>query len=77
MLQKHIDEAEFKLLRRTALKLKQDVNLLDKWYLKNENVIPTEYLLRPITDIYPDYSNNDPDKEKLQQQVINIYFEKQ
>ena len=35
----------------------EDKNLLSKWFLKDDNILPPTYVLQPITDLLPDYGN--------------------
>ena len=38
--------------------------LVFRWYIRDENAVPTEYVLQPITVGYPDLASTDPDKAR-------------
>eukprot|EP00111_Clytia_hemisphaerica_P016128 TCONS_00047711-protein len=52
-------EAMFKVVEEQS-----DKDLLQKWFLKDENIIPTTYVLQPITDLLPNYGNHNVSKEE-------------
>ena len=42
-----------------------DKDLLNLWFLRNNNTVPPEYVLQPISSILPNYRNYDkPDLRK-------------
>ena len=47
-----------------VVKEQTDKDLLQKWFLKDENIIPTTYVLQPITDLLPNYGNHNVSKEE-------------
>ncbi|CAC5360920.1 unnamed protein product [Mytilus coruscus] len=51
----YLDEQEFQNIRKEMLACGKDTTLLDEWYSKDCNSVPTVYRLRPIREKYPNY----------------------
>lgn len=51
----HIVDKEFEMIR-SKLPTSQ-IKLIDKWYQKDENIIPNLYRLRPISTFIPNYNH--------------------
>ncbi|CAD5116466.1 DgyrCDS5351 [Dimorphilus gyrociliatus] len=54
-----INKDEMDLLKRCARMEARNTKLLDEWFELDENAVPKEYVLKPITSIIPDYNNID------------------
>ncbi|ESO12419.1 hypothetical protein HELRODRAFT_63361 [Helobdella robusta] len=54
-----IEAKEFEIMREALLCNGKDINLLSKWYQKDENIIPNVYTLQPISSIIKNYTNSD------------------
>jgi len=52
-----ITAKEFLLLRDVIKSSEADVTLLDTWYKCDENALPPEYILQPISSILTNYCN--------------------
>ena len=52
-----ITSKEFQLLRDVVKCSEADVTLLDTWYKCDENALPPEYILQPISSILTNYCN--------------------
>ncbi|KAK7464547.1 hypothetical protein BaRGS_00037908, partial [Batillaria attramentaria] len=53
----HIVATEFELLRECAKNVPDEVELLDRWYLKDHNTVPPVYILQPISSILTNFNN--------------------
>ncbi|XP_060069536.1 uncharacterized protein LOC132549607 [Ylistrum balloti] len=53
-----IEAGEYKLLRRTAMKLGYDISLMDQWFKRDDNAEPAIFYIVPITKILPNYDND-------------------
>ncbi|XP_033756367.1 uncharacterized protein LOC117339097 [Pecten maximus] len=62
-----IEAVEYKLLRKTAMKLGYDVSLMDEWFKRDDNAEPAIYYLIPITKILPNYDKDLEGFEKQRQ----------
>ncbi|XP_076072405.1 protein qui-1-like [Mytilus galloprovincialis] len=51
----HLDEQEFQDIRKGILSCGKDTTLLDEWYSKDGNSVPSVYTLRPIREKYQNY----------------------
>jgi hypothetical protein len=51
-----IPAAEFERLQ-SAVDNTDDIELLKLWFLRDDNTVPPEYLLQPITSVLPDFRN--------------------
>ena len=59
-----IEAAEFEKML-AAVESEEDMSLLKKWFVKDENCVPEMYLLQPIRTILTHYADDsDPDKKK-------------
>ena len=54
---------EFQLIF-SGVEEKKDQDLLTKWFVKDENMIPPHYILQPIQKFIPDYRNRKVSKTK-------------
>ncbi|CAG2202121.1 unnamed protein product [Mytilus edulis] len=59
---REIEANEYKILYRTAMKVGCDTVLMNQWYKRDDNAEPAVYYLLPITDVLPNYNNDDPKK---------------
>jgi hypothetical protein len=57
---REIEANEYKILFRTAMKLGCDTFLMSQWYKKDDNAEPAVFYFLPITDVLPNYDNDDP-----------------
>ena len=53
-----IGAEEFEMLHGALLQAGKDVSLLRQWFRKDENRIPAEYSLLPISSKLPNYVNS-------------------
>ena len=51
-----IRSSEFETLL-AAVEKEDDLQLLKHWFWRDDNAVPTQYLLQPITSLLPDYRN--------------------
>lgn len=59
-----IPAAEFEKLLG-AVKDQDDIDLLKLWFFRNDNAVPPEYMLQPISSILPNFRNHaQPDLRK-------------
>ena len=63
-----ISTREFEKLSR-AVDDPDDKDLLLQWYKKDDNAVPSEYVLQPISSQFPDFANP-PDKESRMKALI-------
>ncbi|XP_050411152.1 NACHT and WD repeat domain-containing protein 2 isoform X2 [Patella vulgata] len=56
-----ISETDYNILT-DGLQYKEK-ELIDKWYKYDENRIPAEYVILPVTKIYPDYTKNEKQEQ--------------
>ena len=54
-----ISVSDFGILLETALSNQIDAALLNKWYRRDNNVVPPTFQLLPITVHYPNYNSRD------------------
>ncbi|KAL3867039.1 hypothetical protein ACJMK2_044276 [Sinanodonta woodiana] len=54
-----IAAVEFEVLRSCLDIAGEDLHVLDKWYRKDDNALPAEYVLQPISSILNDYNSED------------------
>ena len=43
---------------------KPDLDMLKKWFVKDENAVPASHILQRITDVLPNYNNNQATKKQ-------------
>ena len=51
-----IFEKEFEVMT-SSIENVDDVNLLEKWFIRDDNLSPPMYILQPIRDLIPNYNN--------------------
>jgi hypothetical protein len=51
-----VDADEFEIIRR-HLEDEDDLSLLDVWYIRDENTVPSQYVLQPIDSILKNYDS--------------------
>ncbi|KAI5626673.1 NACHT domain- and WD repeat-containing protein 1 isoform X2 [Silurus asotus] len=56
-----IPETEFQLLLSKLSQDQEGLNVLKKWFFKDDNVVPPQYVLQPITTYFPYYNNTAPE----------------
>ena len=60
--------AEFDLLRKTLVANSKSVDLLDEWFLRDDNCVPPVHILQPISSKLPYFNRQDePEKRKADQ----------
>ncbi|KAJ1085603.1 hypothetical protein NDU88_005733 [Pleurodeles waltl] len=62
-----IEEKEYNVLRARVLGDDSAIELLDRWFWKDENAVPPVYLLQPITTHLRHYDDKDPAHREQQQ----------
>ncbi|KAK6174050.1 hypothetical protein SNE40_017396 [Patella caerulea] len=60
---REIDAKEYELLL-SKIKLEERKNLLNKWFIRDDNSVPPTYVLQPISSHLPDFILPDVDKKK-------------
>jgi len=58
-----ITAAEFEAIF-DVVQEESDKELLRKWFLKDENILPTTYVLQPITELLPNYGDQSLSKDE-------------
>ena len=53
-----IDGEEYEILRAELEERDEDIRLLDTWYLRDENVVPPQYILQPINAVLKNYDSS-------------------
>lgn len=53
----YIPATEFEMLREVIKGVKADVEILDKWYKRDDNEVPPLYVLQPISTILTNFNN--------------------
>ena len=53
-----INEKEFDVML-SSIQGDEDIDLLNKWFVRDDSMVPSSYILQPIRDLLPDYNNND------------------
>ena len=48
----------------SSIENKEDVDLLEKWFIRDDNLTPSMYILQPIRDLLPNYNNWDVTAEE-------------
>ncbi|KAK3736404.1 hypothetical protein QZH41_017906 [Actinostola sp. cb2023] len=66
-----ISAAEFEKLL-SAVDEQDDIDLLKLWFLRNDNSVPPEYVLQPISSVLPNYRNYD--KPELRKEASGIWW---
>ncbi|XP_052783963.1 uncharacterized protein LOC128219861 isoform X2 [Mya arenaria] len=71
-----MDVKLFECLRFEATKLKlKDRELLDTWYLKDENAVPSLYVLQPIRSKFTFFGDFSPGCDELRQKDTTAWYE--
>ncbi|CAH1801102.1 unnamed protein product [Owenia fusiformis] len=50
---------------------------IEEWYMLDTNAVPPEYTLKPITDIFPSYIDDNPANEELRKKAKNDWWKVQ
>ena len=58
------------------MKLGCDTFLMSQWYKKDDNAEPAVFYFLPITDVLPNYDNDDPQKSALKEKVWSLVTSK-
>lgn len=56
------------------MKVGCDTVLMNQWYKRDDNAEPAVYYLLPITDVLPNYNNDDPKKSTEREKVCIVIF---
>ncbi|XP_069111532.1 NACHT and WD repeat domain-containing protein 2-like [Argopecten irradians] len=64
---------EFEMIRECVKSVKDEIEVLDKWYMKDENTVPAVYVLQPISSILTNFNNKR--HQRLQEQDQNTWWE--
>ena len=52
-----IPAKELEMMREIIKDDRVDIELIDKWFKKDENTTPPVYVLQPITTVYANFNN--------------------
>ena len=67
-----IEANEFVTLVRATRTAGKDATLLEKWFKKDENVVPHVYRLLPITTHFPYYNDDEEEHEEQRNEVAVV-----
>ena len=56
-----------------AIEDQDDKDILQSWFKRDDNAIPPEYTLQPISSQFPDFVN--PPSKEVKQQVLKEWWE--
>lgn len=65
-----IKSSEYRALRRCLIEQDINTDFLDTWYKEDQNAVPAEYLLQPISSILKNFTNKkEPELQALDQRI--------
>lgn len=65
-----IKSTEYRAIRRCLIEQDINTDFLDTWYKEDQNAVPAEYLLQPISSILKNFTNKkEPELQALDQRI--------
>ena len=58
-----IVQSEFEALL-SAVEKQEDKDLLTKWFIRDDNLVPPMYILQPVKELLPNYNNRSVSNEE-------------